>query len=107
MFEILFILFLLIGFLGMAVIVLRKMPRLREIQLSEKESSPGKRIKKGEAFRTAKGEKLLQTVLSKVRILTLRTESKTGDWLGKLRKRSIRDKEEKFEEGYWENLRKK
>ncbi len=104
MIETLSLIFLLISFLGMTVIVFRKIPALKKIQILEKENSFKKRKI---SLRTVKGEKALQTVLSKVRVLTLKTENKTGDWLGKLRKRSIKDKEEKFEKGYWEDLRKK
>ncbi len=107
MFETISLIFLLIGLLGMAAIIFRKIPQLKEFQLSEREISLKRRIKKGEIFRTAKGEKILQKLLSKVRVLTLKTENKTGDWLGKLRQRSIKENGEKFEEGYWEDLRKK
>jgi hypothetical protein len=46
----------------------------------------------------------LQKVLSRVRILTLKTEQKTGNWLEKLRQKSNQKKSEK--DNYWEELKK-
>ena len=48
---------------------------------------------------------LLQKLLSKARIFSLRTENKTSQWLEKLRKRS-QEKKVLFSEDYWKQLRK-
>ncbi len=47
---------------------------------------------------------LLQKLLSKARIFSLRTENKTSQWLEKLRKRS-QEKKALFSEDYWKQLR--
>ena len=53
-------------------------------------------------------EKYLQKVLSKFRILTLRTENKTGHWLEKLRQRANKKNNsgKKEKDNYWEELKK-
>lgn len=48
---------------------------------------------------------LLQKLLSKARIFSLRTENKTSQWLERLRKRS-QEKKALFSEDYWKQLRK-
>lgn len=48
---------------------------------------------------------LLQKLLSKARIFSLKTENKTSQWLEKLRKRS-QEKKALFSEDYWKQLRK-
>lgn len=48
---------------------------------------------------------LLQKLLSKARIFSLRTENKTSQWLEKLRKRS-QEKKALFSEDYWKQLKK-
>ena len=47
---------------------------------------------------------LLQKLLSRARIFSLRTENKTSQWLEKLRKRS-QEKNALFSEDYWHQLR--
>jgi hypothetical protein len=49
-------------------------------------------------------ELYLQKILSKVRVLTLKTENKTANWLEALRQRSKRNKESSKD--YWEELKK-
>ena len=48
---------------------------------------------------------LLQKLLSKARIFSLKTENKTSQWLEKLRKKS-QEKKALFSEDYWKQLRK-
>ena len=50
-------------------------------------------------------ELYLQKMLSKFRILSLKTESKTGNWLEKLRQRSCR-KNQTNNTNYWDTLKK-
>ncbi|MBI4359125.1 MAG: hypothetical protein HY577_00855 [Candidatus Nealsonbacteria bacterium] len=53
-------------------------------------------------------EMFLQRILSRIRIFTLKLESKTGQWLEALRKRSQKNKvQEKTGDQYWESLEKK
>ncbi len=50
-------------------------------------------------------ETILQKFLSKIRILTLKLESKTGLWLESLRKKAQSDRAQKQNnDNYWQNL---
>lgn len=103
---------LFIGLIGMGVILIKKIPILAAL--------PPQAIKRPGVFRRVKdkvknngtlktfssGELLLQRILSKFRILTLRTENKTGTWLEKLRQRSIK-KKRAFSNDYWKKLKKR
>ncbi|MBI2123865.1 MAG: hypothetical protein HYU04_01340 [Candidatus Wildermuthbacteria bacterium] len=48
---------------------------------------------------------ILQTLLSKARIFSLRTENKTSQWLESLRKRA-QEKKAAFSDDYWQQLKK-
>ena len=50
-------------------------------------------------------ELYLQKVLSRIRILTLKTESKTGHWLERLRQKNFK-KNQTNNDNYWDELRK-
>ena len=50
-------------------------------------------------------EMLLQKVLSKIRVLTMKTENQTFAWLSQLRKRA-QDNHNKENDTYWEDLKK-
>lgn len=99
-----------IGFIGMGVIVIKKIPAL--LQLPETEIQRigifGKlkhKVKSNGAVKTfSSKELLLQKVLSKFRILTLKTDKKTSNLLAKLRQKSIENKK-KFSEDYWKRIR--
>jgi len=108
-----YLLFALLIFstLGMALIVFRKMPVLVELNPQERKCSILGKLKQGvkkngfvKTFSSS--ELLLQKVLSKFRILTLRTETKTSAWLTELRQKSIKEKK-KFKDDYWKKLKTK
>ena len=109
--ELIAIIILLCSVVGMGVIVWRKMPVLVELpevlpEKGEPVSSKLKRkIKEFNPFKKFSYEIFLQKLLSKIRILSLKSENKTGSWLQRLRERS---KKKKFEENdnYWEKLKK-
>jgi hypothetical protein len=46
-----------------------------------------------------------QKFLSKIRILVLKTDNKTSEWMRRLREKSVQNKT-KFAENYWEKLKK-
>ena len=48
---------------------------------------------------------ILQTLLSKARIFSLRTENKTSQWLESLRKKA-QEKKAAFSDDYWDQLKK-
>ena len=51
-------------------------------------------------------ELLLQKLLSKLRIYSIKAENKSGKWLEELRKKS-QEKRQQFSEDYWKQLKKK
>jgi len=108
-FEIISGIILLISLAGMGVIISRKMPLLLELP----ETLPSyfnwkdffKKIRNSIPFKGFSSEVLLQKILSKIRILTLKTDSKTSNWLQRLRKRAQKKKFDE-EDNYWEEIRK-
>jgi len=95
----------------MGVILIRKIPALANLSPSDIDE-PGvfqklkSKIKHSGTIKPFSGELLLQKVLTKIRILTLRTENKTGNWLGKLRQRSLK-KKKTFSGDYWKKLKRR
>lgn len=101
------------SFLGLVYMVVKKMPQLLSFPVSRDHSSKGfaERMKeRALAFPVVKWifspEFFLQKLLSFLRIMFLRMEHKTSEWLMILRKKS-QEKNEKFSRNYWENLKKK
>ena len=110
--ELAFAIILLTSLSGMGFILFRKIPVM--LALPEKNfpkeqivSGIKKEIKRG--IRKIPGAKkfdyelYLQKALSKVRVLTLKTESKTGSWLEKLRQKR---NGHNHDNTYWEELKK-
>jgi hypothetical protein len=99
-----------IGLIGMSIIVIKKIPALNELPETEVERIGifGRLKHKVKNNGTVKSfsskELLLQKVLSKFRILTLKTDKKTSNLLAKLRQKSIENKK-KFSEDYWKRIR--
>lgn len=111
-FEVIAEIILVCSFLGAGIIILRKIPALSEVPeipaagikwkdilLNLKE-----RIKNLSPFKSFSQEVFLQKVLSKIRILNLKSENKIGRWLQKLREESQRKKIE-AEDNYWEEIK--
>lgn len=100
------------SFIGMGVILFRKIPVL--VELSEVVERPRKenlifvlkqKVKEIEFFKNFSYEIFLQKLLSKIRILTLKTENRTSTLLQKLREKQ---KEKKIieDDNYWEEIKK-
>lgn len=95
--------------IGIVIIVLQKIPVL--LELPETSPTPFNwkelliKIKNLLPLRDFSFEIFLQKILSKIRILTLKTDSKTSNWLQKLRERT---QKKKFGENdnYWEKVKK-
>jgi len=109
-YELLSGIFLFISLIGMGVILWRKIPVLINLSevLPEKEepfsSKLKKKIKEFGPFKNFSYEVFLQKLISKIRILTLKTDSQTFNWLQKLKER-VKDK--KLEnDNYWDELKK-
>ena len=108
--ELLALIILLVGFFGITTIITKKAPALAELphvpfqsNLKETIIQLGKKIKTANPFKDFSNELFLQKVLSKIRILTLKTENKTSDWLQKLRERT-KNKKIKEKDNYWQEI---
>lgn len=111
MIELILTIILIISLLGIGVILYRKLPvlvKLPETPLKLKEPLVLKMkngIKKLPGKDKFDYELYLQKILSRVRILTLKTENKTSHWLEKLRQKN-NQKNNHNNEKYWEELKK-
>jgi hypothetical protein len=94
---------------AMAMIVFRKIPVLSELSETVPSQFDWKelliKIKNLLPFRNFSFEIFLQKILSKIRILTLKTDNKTSSWLQKLREKSQRKKFGE-DDNYWEKVKK-
>lgn len=99
-----------LSFLGMVLIIIRKIPfllTLPEVPQEKKEgliSKIGQKIKSLNLFKNFSFNIFLQKVLTKIRILTLKTDHKTFNWLQKLRE--TRRKNNLDKDNYWEEVKK-
>ena len=107
---------LLFSTAGLLYFAVKKIPVLLTYPAREEGNSPKDYLKKfaagvrdSRAMRqVASPDMLVQNVLSKTRIAALKTESKTGQILENLRKKSQeKNGNSKFSDDYWKKLRKK
>jgi hypothetical protein len=108
--ELIAIIILFSGFIGIGIILFRKIPVLAQLpevptsfDFKTKIQKIAEKIKNSKYLKTPPFEILLQKVLSKVRILTFKIENKTGSLLQKLREKSEKKKEN---DQYWRKLKK-
>lgn len=94
---------LIISFIGMLVIFLRKIPAMAEYVPPAVSKPP--RINKIKSIKVFPDALFWHKFLSKFRILVLKTDNKTSEWMKRLREKSIENKT-KFSDNYWEKLRK-
>ena len=102
---------LITSFLGIVFILGRKIPLLAQLSKTQIVSEPflarmKNKVKPVEIIKNIPLEGLLQKLLSKLRIATLKLESKTAHWLTELRKRSLHKKGVK-NDTYWDDLKEK
>lgn len=103
--ELILLTILIISLIGVGVILYRKIPiliTLPEDKLKTKFRWPSVSFP---LVGKLNYELYLQKILSRIRILTLKTENKTGSWLEKLRQRNNRKNNHK-PDNYWEELKK-
>tara|TARA_B100001971_G_C17866901_1_gene371198 strand:- start:211 stop:570 length:360 start_codon:yes stop_codon:yes gene_type:complete len=107
---------LLLSTSGLLYFVAKKVPVLLTYFAQEEGNSPKdylkkfiSRVKDSKAMhQVASPDILVQNVLSKTRIAALKTESKTGQILENLRKKSQeKNGNSKFSDDYWKKLRRK
>lgn len=113
MIELIALTVLISSLIGLGVILFLKIPILLELP----ETSPSQfswrtlfskiknTLRNTPPFKGFLIEIFLQKILSKIRILTLKTDHKTSNWLQKLRARSLK---KKFGEkdNYWQEIKK-
>ena len=111
-FELVAIIILFGSFLGMGAIISRKIPVLMELpeipardSWKDTLSKLKEKIKILNPFKSFSYEIFLQKLLSKIRILSLKTDNKTFNWLQKLRERTQKKKAEE-NDNYWEEIKK-
>jgi hypothetical protein len=112
-FELVAVIILFGSLSGMGVIVFRKIPALVGLpEIPAAEINWGgiflkikEKIEILNPFKSFSREVFLQKILSRIRILSLKSENKTGSWLQKLREKSQKNK---FQENdnYWEEIKK-
>jgi hypothetical protein len=97
--------------IGIIVILYRRIPDLVKLSEDPLNWRVGflpkikKEVRKLPGAKTLDYELYLQKMLSRVRVLTLKTENKTGNWLERLRQKSNQKSNQKSDT-YWEELRK-
>jgi hypothetical protein len=107
--EIIAIIVLAGSLVGLGVIVFRKIPILLTLPAAESREEGlilklKRKMKELNPFKKFSYEILLQKVLYKIRILTLKADTKTWSWLQKLREKTRKKKLEN--DNYWEEIKK-
>lgn len=109
MLEVVATIILFSGLIGMGTILFRKIPVL--VQLPETPAGLGLKlkiqkivgkIKSFKFFKIPSFDILLQKILSKIRILTLKIERKISTWLQKMREKSQKKEEN---DQYWQKIK--
>ena len=96
--------------IGLGGIIFKKIPVLSALSKKELKEEVQKvklmeRLRKVKLFRNFSYEKLLQKLLTKVRILSLKTDKKTSNWLKKLKDNTQRKKIME-DDNYWDEIKK-
>ena len=109
-YEIIPIIILLVSLFVVLTIIFRKIPILVQLpEISEGHIKEGfwfkikNRIRGFRIFHSFSFETFLQKILSKIRILTLRTDNKTSNLLQKLREKA--QQKNLGNENYWQELK--
>jgi hypothetical protein len=108
MFETFALLVLIFSFLGMSVIFWRKIPSLSILPEEKKEnflSRLKRKVIERNPFKKFSLEVFLQKVIFPIRILILKLDNLTFNWLRKLREK-YQEKKKKERDNYWEEIKK-
>ena len=111
MIELIFIIILVLSLIGLGEILFRRIPDL--VKLPELASDSQKtlvskikeRAKNIPGLKDFSYELYLQKILSKFRVLSMKTENKTGGWLERLRQKK-NHKNGNNHDKYWQELKK-
>jgi hypothetical protein len=100
-----FITFIL-SFSGLVILVLRKVPLLTELSKNAESLQEGdiSKLKNFTGLKSFSWDFFLQKAISRIRVLSLKTDTKTFNWLKNLRERN--QKEKLGNENYWEEIKK-
>ncbi len=109
--ELIATIILIISFVGILVILFWKIPALINLPIQKKESFHeslflrlSNIIKNSSLLKSLSLDNFLHKLLSKIRVLTLKTDNKTTNWLQRLRQRSQK-KQEIQNDKYWEEIK--
>ena len=109
MLELIALIILLCSLAGIGIMIFQKIPLFLELQKPQPVHFNWKELfSKIRTSRPLEGiptEIILQKILSKIRILTLKTDNKTSNWLQRLRKRSQEKKSDENDK-YWDEIKK-
>lgn len=109
--ELIAIIILVLSLSGMGLLLYRKIPSL--LELPENSTKVNLKVTSlglgGKAVGVTPLKKVysdifLQKILSKVRVLSLKTDHKTSNWLQGIRKRSQKDKFRE-DDSYWKDIK--
>ena len=96
-----------ISLLVIVTIVFIKLPTIKELPEVPKNETGNNFLLKLEKVKFFLFKNYLQKILSKIRVLSLRVDSKTFKWLQKIRKQSQENKIIEKDDKYWEKKEKK
>jgi len=109
-FDIIYLIILIVSFSGLSFLIFKKIPVLREMPEPEaiflkKDLKKKIREKTKEVIKERSNslEAILHKLLSKIRILSLKTDKKMSDWIIKLRERSV-ERTKDFD-NYWKEIK--
>ena len=114
MINLILLIILLVSLMGILTIIFRKISVLTN--LTEQDIGVGEpgifgrfgsRIKGNNLGKLVPNELFLHRILSKFRVIALRSEAKISSWLNRLRQRSIKKDLEKkdLENDYWQKMK--
>jgi len=97
------------SFSGMLAIILRKVPVLVSLPAIEEKKNwifiIKEKIKKINPFKKISYENILQRLIYRVRILSLKTDNKTFQLLQDLKKKAL-EKKRRLDDNYWAEIKK-
>ena len=111
MIELIFSIILVLSLISLGVILFRRIPDLVKVEEPQEAIQNVVLLKIKERAKSFPGiknfsyELYLQKILSRVRVLTLKTDSKTSGWLERLRKKQDQNNGNN-NDNYWEELKK-
>lgn len=107
MLETIAIVILISSTFGIGIIILTKLPVIKELSEESKDRIENSFLLKLEkTIKSFLFESYLEKILSKIRVLTLKVDRKTSNWLQEIRKHSQENKIIEKDDKYWEKIEK-